>query len=197
MPITDPKGVLLRYLDVARDAVVWKVEGLSEYDIRRPLTPTGTNLLGIVKHLALVELGYFGDVFGRSPGIDLAEFGDGDPNADMFARLDESRADILELFERARANTTATVEALDLDAEGHVPWWGEAGNPVTLHLILVHMAVEVHRHLGQIDILREGLDGAVGYRAGADNMPPGDEAFWSAHCERLEGIAVEARRRAG
>ena len=67
----DPKDTLVEYLQSARDAIVWKVEGLSEYDARRPLTPTGTNLLGLVKHLASIELGYFGDTFGRPSGIPL------------------------------------------------------------------------------------------------------------------------------
>ena len=61
----DPKADLHSYLQTARDTVLWKLDGLSEYDVRRPLTPTGTNLLGLVKHLATVELGYFGDTFGR------------------------------------------------------------------------------------------------------------------------------------
>ena len=65
MAITDPKDDLQRYLQVARDAVVWKLDGLAEYDARRPLTPTGTNLLGLVKHLAWVEAGYLGATFGR------------------------------------------------------------------------------------------------------------------------------------
>ena len=70
------KADLQRYLQAARDALLWKLEGLSEYDVRRPMTPTGTNLLGLVKHLAYVEMGYFGaDVRpagarGRSPWLD-------------------------------------------------------------------------------------------------------------------------------
>ncbi|MDX6280698.1 MAG: hypothetical protein QOH03_1769, partial [Kribbellaceae bacterium] len=48
-----------------RAAVVWKLDGLSEYDVRRPLTTTATNLLGLVKHLALYESRYFGEVFDR------------------------------------------------------------------------------------------------------------------------------------
>ena len=57
--------MLHRYLRMASDALLWKLDGVSEYDVRRPCTPTGTNLLGLVKHLAIVELGYFGDTFGR------------------------------------------------------------------------------------------------------------------------------------
>lgn len=194
----DPKDVLRRYLDVAHDAVLWKLDGLSEYDVRRPLTRTGTNLLGVVKHLAAVELEYFGDVFDRPHGVPFPWDDDGGVvNGDMFATVDESRDQILEMFATARRHAAATIAALDLDAEGHVPWWGDAGNPVTLHRILVHMIAEIHRHLGQIDILREGLDGAVGYRAEATNLPDDADIDWTAYCERLERIAVEAGRRAG
>ncbi len=59
----EPKADLQRYLQTAREALLWKLEGLDEYDARRPLTPTGTNLLGLVKHAAGVEVGYFGDCF--------------------------------------------------------------------------------------------------------------------------------------
>jgi Protein of unknown function (DUF664) len=59
---SDPKATLHMYLQRARDALLWKLDGLSEYDIRRPMTPTGTNLLGLVKHLAGIEFGYLGRV---------------------------------------------------------------------------------------------------------------------------------------
>ena len=68
--------------------MLWKLDGLSEYDIRRPLTPTGTNLLGLVKHLASVELGYFGEVFGRPSDIPLPWFEENaEPNADLWATV--------------------------------------------------------------------------------------------------------------
>lgn len=191
MLMNDPKDVLRRYLDVAQDAVLWKLDGLSEYDVRRPLTPTGTNLLGIVKHLAWVQLGYFGETFDRPHG-EVPPANSEEPNADMYASAEESRDDVIGLFNRAHAHTAATVEALDLDSEGHVPWWGEGGNPVTLQRIMVHMATEIHRHLGQIDILRETIDGAVGLREGGDNMGPGDDAYWAEYCIELERIAREA-----
>ena len=95
----DPKETLITYLQSARDAMVWKVEGLSEYDARRPMTPTGTNLLGLVKHLASIELGYFGDTFGRPHGIDLPWHADGaDMNDDLFLTADESREWVLDLY---------------------------------------------------------------------------------------------------
>jgi Protein of unknown function (DUF664) len=61
----DAKEVPRDYLQGTREALLWKRDGLGEYDIRRPLTPTGTNLLGLVKHQATWELIYFGPVFGR------------------------------------------------------------------------------------------------------------------------------------
>ena len=59
------KAEMVRYLTEARSALLWKLDGLSDYDIRRPLVPTGTNLLGLIKHVASVAAGYFGETFGR------------------------------------------------------------------------------------------------------------------------------------
>lgn len=191
-PPSDPKAIWLRYLTVAHDAVLWKLDGLSDYDVRRPLTPTGSNLLGLVKHLAWVELGYFGDVFDRSHGIELDEYDEAKPNADMFARADESREEILALFGAARDHAVATIEALELDAEGHVPWWGD-NNPVTLGLIIVHLTTEIYRHLGQIDIMREGIDGAVGLRDGNLNTAPADDDSWPDYYQRVNAIAESFR----
>jgi len=187
MAATDPKDVLVRYLNAAHDALRWKMDGLSEYDLRRPLTSTGTNMLGVLKHLSLVELGYFGDVFGRPHGLSLEAMMGDEPNADMFASAVETSDQIFEQFERARLHAVGTIEALDLDAEGHVPWWGEAGNPVTVQLIAVHVVTEINRHLGQVDILREGLDGVIGMREGGLNLDPAFD--WAGYSDRVEQIA--------
>src|SRR3954470_19112679 len=121
---SDMKADLHRYLQLARDALVWKLDGLTEYEMRRPMVPTGTNLLGLVKHVASVELGYFGETFGRPPDRELPWYADGvDPNADMWATADESRAEIVELHRYSAAHSDATIEALPLDARGEVPWW--------------------------------------------------------------------------
>ncbi|HLJ68361.1 MAG TPA: DinB family protein [Chloroflexota bacterium] len=192
---SEPKEDLRRYLQAAREAVVWKLDGLSEYDIRRPMTPTGTNLLGLVKHLASVELGYFGATFGRPSDEPLPWFeADAEPNADMWATPDESREAIVSLYRRAWAHADATIESLPLDAEGTVPWWPEDRRAVTLHRILVHMIAETDRHAGHADIARELIDGVVGLRAAADNMAPGDAAWWASYRDRLEQAAREADR---
>jgi uncharacterized damage-inducible protein DinB len=186
----DPKADLHLYLKRAREALVWKLDGLSEYDVRRPMVPTGTNLLGLVKHVASVELGYFGETFDRPHGIPLPWFDDdAEPNADMWATAGESRAEILDLYHRSWEHSDATINALPLDAPGRVPWWREGHQEVTLHRILVHMVDETCRHAGQADIVRELIDGAVGLRPENDNMAPGDQAWWESYRQRLEDAA--------
>jgi uncharacterized damage-inducible protein DinB len=190
---SDPKAELARYLQRARDALVWKLDGLSEYDIRRPMVPTGTNLLGLVKHVASIEAGYLGDTFGRPFGEPLPWLADdAEPNADMWATADESRADILGLYHRAWAHSDTTITSLPLDAVGHVPWWPPEHREVTLHRIIVHMIAETDRHAGQADIVRELIDGAAGLRSDNDNLPSSDPAWWEAYRARLEQAARDA-----
>ncbi len=189
----DHKAHLLGALRAGRDALLWKLDGLSERDVRWPVVPTGTNLLGLVKHLASVEAGYLGDVFGRPSPERLPWFEDGaEDNADMWAAADESRASVLGLYERVRAHSEATVAALPLDAPGVVPWWPVERRDVTLHQVLVHLTAETHRHAGHADLVRELLDGAVGLRVGGSNLPERDAAWWRTYRTRLEEAAVIA-----
>jgi uncharacterized damage-inducible protein DinB len=184
----DPKADLHRYLQVSREALLWKLEGLSEYDIRRPLTPTATNLLGLVKHVAIVASGYFGFVFECPFPEPMPYYEDTEPNADMWATPDESRDEIIGLWHRVWAHADATVEALPLDARGEVPWWGDR-REVTLHRILVHMIAENNRHAGHADIVRELIDGAAGLREGVSNLPDVDAAWWKDYHRRVEEAA--------
>lgn len=184
------KADLQRYLQSGRDAVVWKLQGLSEYDARRPVVVTGTNLLGLIKHLAGVEIGYFGDCFGRPfPNAPTWLDDDAEDNADMWATADESLADTVDLYRRAWAHSDATIAALPLDATGHVPWWTAARNPVTLYQILIHEIAETHRHAGHADLARELIDGGAGLVEGNENLPFTDLDTWAAHRTRLENVA--------
>lgn len=192
------KDHLHRYLQSGRNAVLWKLDGLGEYDARRPLTPTGTNLLGLVKHLASVELGYLGDTFDRPHDIDLPWFAeDAETNADMWATAAESRADIVGLYHAAWRHGDATIAALDLDDTGTVLHWHPDRATVTLHQILIHLIAETHRHAGHADILREGIDGSTGMQDGNDNMPGEDRAWWGTYRDRLEEVAEQAGADAG
>jgi uncharacterized damage-inducible protein DinB len=191
----DPKADLRSYLQEGRDALLWKLDGLSEYDIRRPMVRTGTNLLGLVKHVASMELGYFGEVFGRPSGVPLPWLDSGaEPNADMWATPGQSRDEIVGLYHRAWAHSDATIGALSLDAIGRVPWWGDHGE-VTLHKILVHVIAETHRHAGHADLVRELIDGAAGISQEYDNLPPGDQAWWERYRAQLEDAARQAGSR--
>lgn len=189
------QDVLVRYLQAAREAVLWKLEGLSEYDVRRPMTPTGTNLLGLVKHLASVELGYFVLSFGRDIPVELPWHDPAaDHNADMWATAEESREDIVGLYHLAWQESARTFSESRLDSEATVPWWPAERNPVTLQLLLVHMIAETNRHGGHADIVRESIDGATGLRAHVSNLPD-DDYDWEAHLVRIEAAARSAADR--
>ena len=164
-----------------------KLDGLGEYDVRRPLTATGTNLLGLVKHLALWEARYLGEVFGRPFPEPLPRWDDtAARGTDLWATEDETRADIIGRYQRVWAHADATITALAVDAPGHVPWWPRPD--VLLFNVLVHRLTETNRHAGHADILREQLDGATG-------APPRDSAFWTARCAEIERAAVRAAGR--
>jgi|SRR5690554_4318472 len=193
MSAENQKEILQRYLRAGREAVLWKLDGTSEYDVRRPLVPTGTNLLGLVKHLAGTEAGYLGETFNRPFDEPLPWMGESaEPNADMWAGAKESRASIVDLYGRVAAHSDATIDALELDAPGRVAWWHPERRSVTLHQVLIHMIAETHRHAGHADIVRELIDGAAGLRKGNDNLPAVDREWWGAYRARLEQVAREA-----
>jgi uncharacterized damage-inducible protein DinB len=191
----DPKSDLHRYLQSGRDALLFKLADLSEYDIRRPMVPTGTNLLGLVKHVASTEAGYLGETFGRPfpeslPWMDE----DTEPNADMWATAEESREQIVDIYRRVWAHSDQTIHSSALDAPGRVAWWPPDRSEVTLHRILLHMIGETHRHAGQADVVRELVDGSAGLQMGNSNLPPVDEGWWLSYRRGLESVAESMRR---
>ena len=150
------KESLRASLDRHRDVVLWKLDGVSDGDLRRPMTPSGTNLLGLVKHLAAVEYGWFCETFGRE--TEPLPFSDDDPEADMRVAPDETTADIVAFYERARSAADEVLDAVDLDETG-TAWFGD---PVSMRWVLIHMIEENARHAGHLDIIRELIDGATG-----------------------------------
>lgn len=188
----DPKATLALYLGRGYETLRWKLDGVSEYDRRRPLVPTGTNLLGVVKHVAFVSSGYFGEVFGRASA--LPALPEDEPNDDMWATAEESSDYVFGLLDTAVQEAAATVTELDLDSPGHVPWWAGERADVTLHTVLVHMIAELHRHAGQVDIVRELIDGEVGWREGVSTLPDGQSAqWWIDYRDRLQAVAESFR----
>jgi uncharacterized damage-inducible protein DinB len=190
MAHSDPKTDMQRYLEQGRQGLLSKLDDLSAFDARRPMTPTATNLLGLVKHVAGVQSGYFGVTFGRAFPEQLAwEQLGADIDEDMWATPDESVADIVGLFHRSSAHADSTIEALPLDAVGRVPWWPADRSEVTLHRVLVHVVAEVNRHAGQADILRELMDGTTGLTGPGNNMAGRTAAEWEAHRLKIESVA--------
>ncbi|HET8615536.1 MAG TPA: DinB family protein [Actinomycetales bacterium] len=187
--LTDHKAALHHYLQQTREALLWKVEGLDERDLRLPRTPTGTNLLGIVKHALNVEVGYFGDTFGRpwpTPDEIVTESAiEVDPDADWYATEDETAEGIVDLYRRVWVFADETISALPLDAPGRVPWWPPDRQAVTLQRVIVHVTVDLARHAGHADILREQVDGAVGLSSTSSNVPDGDRSAYVAKLTEL------------
>jgi uncharacterized damage-inducible protein DinB len=192
--MTDVKHHLHFYLQLQREALLWKLEDLGERKARLPMTDTGSNLLGIVKHVASVESEYLGGVFGR-PGEDelpwmkeSAETGNG---ADMWATEDQTIEWVADFYRRVWAHSDKTIAELPLDAKGLVPWWPPERSEVTLGQIMVHVVVETARHLGQADILREQADGTVGFLPPPwpPNVPAQDPQWWTAYNARLKALA--------
>lgn len=182
------KDMLRGYLATPREALLWKLEGLDERDARLPRTPTGTSLLGLVKHAAAIEEGYFGVVFGRKHhGPELYDVAD--PLSDMYATPDESPAEIATIYLEVQEFANATIDELDLDALGSVPWWPAERRDVTLERIIVHVAIDLARHAGHADILREQIDGTAGLRVGNTNIPSLSADDWAAHHRKLTAIA--------
>jgi uncharacterized damage-inducible protein DinB len=193
MAISDPKADLLRYLQQGREGLLSKLDGLSAYEARRPMTPTATNILGLVKHVAGVQSGYFGVTFRRTFPEHLAwEEAGAEIDDDMWARPDESVEDIVGLFHRSSAHADSTIEALPLDTVGHVPWWPADRREPTLHRVLVHVIAEVDRHAGQADIMRELIDGTAGLTGPGNNMPERAAAEWEAYRLKVESAARDA-----
>ncbi|WP_370946504.1 DinB family protein [Amycolatopsis sp. cg5] len=172
-----------------REAMLRKLDGLSEYDIRRPLTATGTNLLGLIKHLTLSEARYFGEVFGRPFPEPFPRWDDLEQRGtDMWATSDETREGITGRYQRVCAHSDATITALAIDAPGHVPWWPRPD--VLLFNVMVHILTETNRHAGHADILREHLDGAIA----TYTRPNQDAAYWADRRAKIEQAALSTRR---
>ena len=157
VPFTGGEKESLRVaLQRHRDVVLWKLEGLDDEQLRRPMTPSGTTLLGLVKHLASVEYSWFVETFGRP--TEPLPFDDEDENADLRVEPHETTADVVAFYGRACAAADQVIEETGLEELGDA-WFGEQ---VSMRWVLIHMVEETVRHAGHMDIVRELLDGATG-----------------------------------
>jgi hypothetical protein len=175
------------YLQRSRDAVVRALDGLGEYDARRPLVPSGTNVLGLVKHLTGVELGYLVECVGRPAPVTLPWNEDGSvwEGADMWATREETRDHLLGLYRTVWAASDESIAVLPLDAPAHVGWWAEGKRDTTFGHLLVRTVAETAQHAGHADILRETVDGG----AGRDHDEMGGADWWAAYLGRIQAAA--------
>lgn len=189
----DVKTRLHERLRTVRATMLWKLEGVDEHDARRPLTGTGTNLLGLVKHVSVSEALYLGVVFDR-PFDDLpARWWDPDTGLlpSTWATADEARAEVVDRSHRVAEHADVTIDRLALDAPGHVPWWPRPD--IDLLEALLHVVTETSRHAGHADILREQVDGSVGTRSDDGALDGFDAAFWARHRAEVADAAQRAR----
>jgi hypothetical protein len=184
--LPDLKAELHGKLQASRATLLSKLDGLSEYDRRRPMTPTGTNLLGLVKHLAGLEYMYLGESFGHPAPETLSWVEDGSiwQGADMWAKPDESSEYIVGLYRRACSHADGVIAALGLDAPGSVPHWPKDRRDTTLGVLIIRMVAETAQHAGHADIVRELIDG----RGGPDQDEI-DEATWQAYIAQVQAAA--------
>nr|WP_202387118.1 DinB family protein [Nocardioides flavescens] len=179
-----------RSLSAGHRSLIVKLDGLDEYDARRPMTQTGTNLLGLVKHVATWESRYLGFVMGRpfqGPPVPVWD-DESARGADLVVGPNESRADVLALVESVSASSRQTIDALPLDAAGLVPWWDPS--EVTLFDVLVHLVRETERHAGHADIIREQIDGRIGPMGGV--RVSDDREIWAERRAEVERAARTA-----
>ncbi len=189
--MTDITGDLRRYLQESRDRMVAALDGLSEYDIRRPVTPTGTNLLGLIKHLAGNEFGYLGNCVGRPAPVTLSWYEDKSvwEGADMWATADQSRDELLDLYRLACRHSDESIEQLGIDAPASVAWWPEERRQTTLGSLVVRMIAETAGHAGHADIVRELIDG----RGGKDHDEIGGAEYWENYVASIQAAADQHR----
>ncbi len=184
------------YLRDCRRAVLDSLDGLDDYQLRHPMTPTGTNLLGVLKHLIGIEAGYLGSCAGRPFGVrlpwieDQAADQDRWANHDLWATADESRDHLVGLYRRAGDHADLVLGELGPTAPASVPWWPEESRQTTLGALLSRVLKDTAMHAGQLQVLRELIDG----RAGSDRAAIGDDAWWRTYTAMLERIAVSFRR---
>ncbi len=191
MTLTGVAADLSRYLQEARDNLLKSLDGLSEYDIRRPMTPSGTNLLGLVKHVTGVESGYLCQSVGSPAPVRLPWVEDDSvwDSADMWATADQSREYIVGLYKEVWQYSDKSIAELPLDAPAEVQWWSPEKRHTTFGSLLVRVVAETAHHAGHADIVREMIDG----RGGKDHDEAGDQDWWKAYINKIQTDADKHR----
>jgi hypothetical protein len=151
----EPIEMIGAFLDFQRATLLWKVSGLTEEELRRPMVPSGTCLLALVKHSAAVETSWFQTKFA---GLDVPNtWSPEDPDGDWRLEPGETAESVIASYVDACAKSRAIVRGASWNDPSK-----RADRQETLGWILCHMLEEISRHVGHADILREQIDGATG-----------------------------------
>ncbi|MFI8436001.1 DinB family protein [Streptomyces sp. NPDC079020] len=151
---SDEKSTLLAFLDYVRDAVAAKAQGLDDRQGRMPGVPSGTSVLGLVKHLTAAELYWFAWAF---EGADVEH-----PDFGMDLSEEDSAAGLLAAYRGAVARSNEIIERCDDLSRPCARSAGKAAVVRSMRWVLIHMIEETARHAGHADILREQADGSIG-----------------------------------
>ena len=148
------KQILSEFLGQQYDVFLWKAEGLTDDQLRQPMTPSGMCLLALVKHVAGVGYYWLCEIFGRP--TELSRFAWSD---DVELHAGDTTDGVLELCALARAACHQAINELDLDATA-TTWLGDT---VSFRFAILHTIEELARHAGHADLIREGIDNATGH----------------------------------
>ena len=163
----DEATTLLAFLAYHRDTLRWKCSGLTQDQLAQTLPPSDLTLGGMMKHLAVVESGWFEEGFAGGslmPPFDTVDW-DTDPDWEWHSARDQTPGELFALYDEAVRRADAVIaEALagpGLDADSQEKDRRE-GTPFSLRRIIIHMVEEYARHNGHADLIRQSIDGATG-----------------------------------
>ena len=151
LDLVDERDTLVQFLDYLRESVAIKTEGLDEPSARTSTVPSGTSLLGLIKHLTAVEMLWFQYAFA---GLDIALA------TDEISPTDTVESAVASYRATCQTNNAIVAECSDLERLCHRAL--TTPEPLSLRWVLVHMVEETARHAGHADIIREQIDGLTG-----------------------------------
>jgi uncharacterized damage-inducible protein DinB len=156
----DDRRMLEEWLEFQRTTLLLKVEGLTDEQRKtRPVAGSTMSLHGLVRHLSEVERWWFQQVLSKDPSSSPIWTTDASPDADWFPLDEAVWEDDLAVWQAACETSREIAGRHELTDVGEHPHAG----PTTLRWIYVHMIEEYARHNGHADLVRELVDGQVGY----------------------------------
>ncbi len=155
--VADEKTTLEGMLDHYRVLLLEICSGLSDEQLRRPIVPSGTSLLGIIKHLSFVERGWFQENVGNE-AHELPFDQETDPDGDWRVEESETAEDVFSMYRASIEKSRQVMAQKSLDDLVEFP----RRRGYSVRWILAHMLEETARHAGHADILRELIDGRTG-----------------------------------